>query len=201
MPLHRAGLVSKLSLQQGEPEQAESLPYERVLKWDASQPRDASGRWTGTGGGRRGGTAGPPTEDAFGRPLGGKSKGQLIAEELAGRAGSALGGIARNLVEKLPTNLKNKIVEAVGPNTSPYAMRHATIPGAVTGAYRPAINPATATALPQTLEYPSCRQSRSRSCKCCGCSGLHEYRGQTSSISDTKVPALCPRDFCSDCTD
>jgi hypothetical protein len=43
-----------------------------------------------------------------------KSTGQLVAEELAGRAGGALGTAARNLVEKLPTNLKNKVLDAAG---------------------------------------------------------------------------------------
>lgn len=71
MPLHTTGLASRRDLAhpEGEPTKIIAPALELVLKYDPSQPRDAAGRWTSGGRSGRHGTAGPPTEDAFGRSL------------------------------------------------------------------------------------------------------------------------------------
>lgn len=95
MPLHFTGLISRYQLDHPDehpPEQAVPLNYERVLKFNPNHGPD--GRFTSGGGGRRGGTEGPPTSDALGRPF------------RKGGAGTRLTGIpekyreqARNVLE------------------------------------------------------------------------------------------------------
>lgn len=70
MPLHFTGMASRREMEHPEEYAPKKAPsFDRVLKWDPKQPRDKDGKWTSGGGGRRGGTMGAPTEDAFGQPL------------------------------------------------------------------------------------------------------------------------------------
>lgn len=73
MPLHTGGIVTRRQLD--HPEEPISEPvavpaYEHVLKFNPNHGPD--GRFASSGGGRRGGTVGPPTTGAFGQPLGGR---------------------------------------------------------------------------------------------------------------------------------
>jgi len=70
MPLHTTGLTSRHDLDHPDekpPAKADPLPYERVLKFNPNHGPD--GRFTSGGGGRRGGTEGPPRVGAFGQKL------------------------------------------------------------------------------------------------------------------------------------
>jgi hypothetical protein len=68
MPIESTGVVSRNGLHNPEqPKKIEAPSFETVLKFNPNHGPD--GRFASSGGGRRGGTAGPPTEDALGNPL------------------------------------------------------------------------------------------------------------------------------------
>ena len=74
MPLHMSSLVSRHTLlhpDEKPPAPTAPLDYERVLKFNPNHDT-STGRFTSGsgGGGRRGGTVGAPTEDAFGKAFG-----------------------------------------------------------------------------------------------------------------------------------
>jgi hypothetical protein len=70
MPLHHTGLVSRRELDHpDEKPRVEPTSFERVLKFNPYHDKQ-TGRFTSSGGGRRGGTAGSPTHDAFGAAMG-----------------------------------------------------------------------------------------------------------------------------------
>lgn len=72
MPIHSTALISRHKLEnpdEKDPPTVEALSYERVLKYNPHHDPH-SGKFTSGGGGRRGGTVGAPTQDAFGRAIG-----------------------------------------------------------------------------------------------------------------------------------
>lgn len=73
MPLTMGGFTSRQALEHPK-EEPKAQPLEQVLKFNAHH--DARGRFASAGGGRRGGTEGPPTEDAFGNQMGRMRKGK-----------------------------------------------------------------------------------------------------------------------------
>lgn len=79
MPLHAIGLVSRYNLDHPDekpPEPVAPLEYERVLKYNPNHDPE-TGQFTSGGGGRRGGTEGPPTHGAFGQKLKRRRPGAL----------------------------------------------------------------------------------------------------------------------------
>jgi len=160
MPLHRSGLVSRYALQHPDEPQAEPLPYERVLKGNPHHDPQ-TGRFTSGGGGRRGGTAGAPTEDAFGRPLRGRAgvaraRTGLDDKDIQRALGDASHAAALrhgyDSTEHVAAEIARNAAVVATPIT-PYGIRTASIPAAITGEYRTTVNPAVAAAVPKTLEY------------------------------------------------
>lgn len=68
MPLHSTGFTSRRALDAPEPVKVVPPALERVLKYNPNHDPN-TGRFTSSGGGRRGGTQGPPTTGAFGQRL------------------------------------------------------------------------------------------------------------------------------------
>ncbi len=67
MALHTTGLVSRHNLRHPDEKAPVRPVYEHVLKFNPNHGPD--GRFTSSGGGRQGGTAGTPTTGAFGQSL------------------------------------------------------------------------------------------------------------------------------------
>jgi hypothetical protein len=91
MPLHMTGLISRHELDHPNEKPLKKpeppLNYERVLKFNPNHGAD--GKFSSGGGGRKGGTAGAPTEDAMGRPLKNRKVPAAALESFLGMMGGS----------------------------------------------------------------------------------------------------------------
>lgn len=98
------------------------IGFEHVLKYNPNHGPD--GRFASGGGGRRGGTAGAPTEDAFGNPL---SKGRRRGSGDASHEAALRHGY--DSMEHVAAEIARYNKE----RGTPYGMRAASVPAAITG--------------------------------------------------------------------
>lgn len=133
MPLHMTGMVSRRDLASPgeEPVKITVPPLERVLKFNPHHDPQ-TGRFIEAPGGRKGGTMGAPTEDAFGRPL--RRGGATSARGTRHRSIEAAAAAA--LSEPNLSGFRTR-----GNYTDKHSGTHSPHPGQTTMEFRPGVSP------------------------------------------------------------